>query len=235
MPKAIASLIAIVLFTSANYLVAQPKLVIQNEVDWGVVIPVGPLTETQTVKYRVPVGNGGDSTLVVSNVRVQCGCTSAPLEKDTLAPGEETAINISLNLPPGSGALTKYVTIFSNDPGGAFILRLKADVQRPIQLASSFLAFNSVTAGNESKAIINLTVRSDSTVTINAWSSTPGVRVITPMPFLLTNGQSVDIEFRAVPSKTGTFHVEAQIATSIIGYEKIELSGYGVVLPAPVK
>ncbi|MBL0323535.1 MAG: DUF1573 domain-containing protein [Ignavibacteria bacterium] len=118
----------LVLVSGMGY--AQPKLGMQNEVDWGTVTPSGPLTETQSVKYRVPVKNVGDSTLIISNVRVQCGCNTAPIEDDTLLPGEETSINITPNLPTGSGELSKYATVFSNDPfWGAHVLRLKVLVQ----------------------------------------------------------------------------------------------------------
>lgn len=226
-------LVMLVLVSGMAY--AQPKLGMQNEVDWGTVTPTGPLTETQSVKYRVPVKNIGDSTLIISNVRVQCGCTTAPIEDDTLLPGEETSINITLNLPTGSGELSKYVTIFSNDPSGAHVLRLKVLVQRPIQLATSFLAFDRVNVGASSRALVGLTVYADTTVTITASSPSEGVRVVTPMPLTLTKGQTAEIEFRYTPQKAGMFNVQAVLNTTMFGYEKIELSGYGSAFPAPEK
>lgn len=235
MPKINAIIGCPIFFIALLTASAQPKLVMQDEVNWGLVTPTGPLTETQSVKARVAVKNGGDSTLIISSVRVQCGCTSAPIERDTLAPGKETAINISLNLPAGSGTFAKYVTVFSNDPGGAFVLRLKAEVQRPVQLASSFMAFNQVEVGKESKAIVTVIIFADTAVTITASSPTQGVSVTTATPLILTKGGSADIEFRYTPLKPGTFQVEAVLTTSIPGYEKIELSGYGVTLPTPSK
>ncbi|MCX6140815.1 MAG: DUF1573 domain-containing protein [Candidatus Kapabacteria bacterium] len=227
--------IYIFLVYTLNICVAQPKIGIQNEVDWGVVTPSGPLTEKQTVKARVPVKNLGDSVLIISNVRVQCGCTSAPIERDTLAPGEETSINITLSLPTGSGSLAKYVTVFSNDPSGAHVLRLKAEVQRPIQLASSFLAFDRGGVGQETKAVINVTVNADTSVTIVASTASVGLQVVTPMPLVLTKGKSADIVFRYIPIKPGPFQVEAVLSTTIPGYERIELSGYGAVQADPSK
>ncbi len=224
--------VVLILFVFAAYCAkTQPKLEMQDEVNWGTVTPLGPLTETQSVKSRVEVKNTGDSVLIISNVRVQCGCTSAPLEKDTLAPGEASAINITLNLPTGSGSLSKYVTIFSNDPLGARVLRLKVDVQRPIQLASSFLAFDRVKMGQSTKAIVRITVFADTTITINATSPSEGLLVITALPIVLTKGESADIEFQFVPTKPGSFQVEATLTTTLFGYERIELSGYGAVIP----
>lgn len=227
--------VLVMLVLTSGMLYAQPKLDMQNEVDWGTVTPTGPLSETQSVKYRVPVKNAGDSTLIISNVRVQCGCTTAPIEKDTLGPGEETAINISLNLPTGSGSLSKYVSIFSNDPSGAHVLRLKVEVQRPIQLATSFLAFDRVSVGNSSRALVGVTIFADTTVIITAASSTENVHVVTPMPLTLVKGQSAEIEFRYTPQKPGTFNIQAILNTTLPGYERIELSGYGSAFPAPTK
>lgn len=227
--------IYIFLVSAWSICVAQPKIGIQNEVDWGVVTPSGPLTEKQSVKARVPIKNTGDSVLIISSVRVQCGCTSAPIEKDTLAPGQETAINITLDLPTGSGSLSKYVTVFSNDPEGAHVLRLKVNVQRPIQLASSFLAFDRGGVGQETKAIINVTVNADTTVSINASTQSKGLQIVSPMPVVLTKGESADIVFRYVPTKAGSFQVEAVLTTNLPGYERIELSGYGAVQSDPAK
>ena len=228
--------VVLILFVFAAYCAkTQPKLEMQDEVDWGSVTPLGPRTETQSVTSRVEVKNTGDSVLVISNVRVQCGCTSAPLERDTLAPGEASAINITLNLPAGTGLFSKYVTVFSNDPLGARVLRLKVDVQRPIQLASSFLAFDRVKVGEPTRAIVRLTLFADTTATINALSPSEGLLVVTALPIVLTKGKSADIEFQYVPTKPGSFHVTATLTTTILGYERIELSGYGAVSPVEEK
>ncbi|MFN4908057.1 MAG: DUF1573 domain-containing protein, partial [Bacteroidota bacterium] len=100
---------------------AQPRLQMQSLVDWGVVTPRGSLTKQQTVQYRVPIKNIGNKTLVITSVRPQCGCTTAPLERDTLKPGEETGMNITLTLPAGSGVIDKYVTVYANDSVGAHV------------------------------------------------------------------------------------------------------------------
>ncbi len=211
-----------------HYLLAQPRLVMENEVAWGTVIPPTPKKEDQQIHRTVAITNAGDSTLEIGEVRVQCGCTSAPLDKKRLAPGEQTSMHISVSLPAGSGTFSKYVTVFSNDPSGAHVLRLKADVVRPIQLESGFLAFNRGDVGAPSLAEVELAVHVDSVVTISASTPTPGVRVLTPMPLKASRGERVKIVFEYTPTAPGPFNVIAAINTSLSGYETIDVSGYGV-------
>jgi hypothetical protein len=226
-------LIMLALITVSSVIVpfsihAQPRLVMDNEVSWGTVIPPTPSKEDQKIHRTLTLTNAGDSTLEISEVRVQCGCTSAPLDKNVLAPGEKTSMHITLNLPAGSGKLSKYVTVFSNDPSGAHVLRLSVDVLRPIQLESGFLAFNRGDVGTPSAAEVELAVNADSVVTLSVDSPTPGVRITTPMPMKVSKGERAKIGFEFTPTAPGPFNVIATLRTSLKGYETIELSGYGV-------
>lgn len=220
--------IIITAVAAPQHLNAQPRLVMDNEVSWGTVIPPTPKKEDQQIHRTVTITNAGDSTLEIGEVRVQCGCTSAPLDTKVLAPGQQTTMRITITLPAGSGKLSKYLTVFSNDPSGAHVVRLNADVLRPIQLESGFLAFNRGDVGTPSLAEVELTVNADTVVSITAITPTPGVRVVTPMPVQVARGQRVKITFEYTPTAPGPFNVMATLQTSLVGYEAIELSGYGV-------
>lgn len=221
-------LLAMSMLIPSGSILAQPRLVMDNEVSWGTVIPPTPNKEDQQIHRTVTITNAGDSVLDIGEVRVQCGCTSAPLDTKRLAPGEQTSMRITVTLPAGSGTFSKYVTVFSNDPSGAHVLRLKADVVRPIQLESGFLAFNRGDVGIPSAAEVELTVNIDSTVTMSVTSPTPGVRITTPMPMKVSKGERAKIAFEYTPAAPGPFSVSTTVHTSLKGYEAIELSGYGV-------
>ncbi len=214
---------------------AQPRLSMQNEMDWGTVVPMGALTSKQTVKAKIPVKNTGDSTLIISSVRVQCGCTSAPLEDTVLAPGEETAMNLTLDLPKGSGLLQKYVTVYTNDPQGSHVLRLKVNVERPLQLGSSFLAFDRGIVGKPVRAVMQVTLNADTTATVSIRPVSAYLTVATPQPVTLTKGRTVDIELLYTPQAAGMFQVQAILTASIPGYESVELSGYGTATAESAK
>ena len=73
-----------------------------------------------------------------------------------------------------------------------------------------------------------LTVNADTVVSITAVTPTPGVRVVTPMPMTVARGERAKISFEYTPTAPGPFNVDAVLRTSLVGYEAIELSGYGV-------
>lgn len=213
---------------------AQPRLQVQSLVDWGAVTPRGSLTKQQTVQYRVPIKNIGDKTLVITSVRPQCGCTTAPLERDTLKPGEETGMNITLTLPAGSGVIDKYVTVYANDSVGAHVVKLRAEVQRPLQLSSSFLGFNQGRVGEPTRSKISLTSFVDEPVTLTLQPQTPGLKVVGPTTVVAQKSVPVPIEVEYTPQKSGVFNVQMKIATTLTDYDTIELTGYGVA-DAPKK
>ncbi len=208
--------------------VAQPRLLMQSVVDWGMVTPRGSLTKQQTVQYRVPIKNVGDKTLVITSVRPQCGCTTAPLERDTLMPGEETGMNITLTLPAGSGVIDKYVTVYSNDSAGAHVVKLRAEVQRPLQLSSSFLGFNQGLVGEPTRSKISLTSFVDEPVTLTLQPITSGLTVIGPASVVAQKNVPVPIEVEFTPVKAGVFNVQMKITTTLADYDTIELTGYGI-------
>lgn len=211
---------------------AQPRLQVQSLVDWGVVTPRGSLTKQQSVSYRVPIRNVGTEALIISSVRPQCGCTTAPLERDTILPGEETAMNITLTLPAGSGVVDKYVTLFANDSAGSHVVKLRAEVQRPLQLSSSFLGFNQGRVGEPTRSKISLTSYVDEPVTLTVEPITSGLIVVGPASLTASKGAAVPIEVEYVPEKTGTFTVQLRVRTSLPDYDTIEITGYGIADPA---
>jgi len=213
--------------------VAQPRLEVQDSVDWGVVVPDAPLGETAKVYADVKLKNVGTETLRISEVRPGCGCTSAPIEKDTLAPGEETKISVTLNLPLANGPIHKVITVQSNDPKGpARILNLVADVQRPLQLSSSFIPFNQGKVGEWISGFVTFTVQGDHPITINARVDQSNAKVVTPMPYVVQPGSNAVVEVAVRPSNQGTFQVKVHFKTDQNGYESFDLSGYGVADPA---
>lgn len=206
---------------------AQPKLQMQTEHNWGSVTPEGPITSVQSVKIRIPLKNIGDKPLVVTSVRPQCGCTTAPVEKDTLQPNEETSMNVTLSLPAGSGKISKYVTVFTNDSAGSHVLQLRAEIQRPIQLSSSFLGFNAGTAGQPTKASVTITTFVDRPVSIRPVPLTDGLRVVSAASAISEKGNPITLEVEYIPTKKGAFTVKLKLETSLENYETIELTGYG--------
>ncbi len=215
-------------------LTAQPKLQVPKAHDWGRVIPRSNVGEQPKVTAEIPFTNVGTEPLIMTEVRPSCGCTSAPLDKDTLAPGESTVLRVSLNLPQQNGPIEKWITIRTNEAenNNVHLMALRANVQRPIQMSQAYLAFNSTSLGNETEATIDLTSILEETVAVDMLEHSPGLQFAAPFPLIIEPNGQATLRVRYKPDATGPFRVEVVLATSIEGYERITISGFGTVDPA---
>jgi hypothetical protein len=63
----------------------------------------------------VDVRNTGKATVKAARVTTSCGCTTATLNKTTLAPGEKSSMVITVKRNGSLGTYTKTVTIETDD------------------------------------------------------------------------------------------------------------------------
>jgi len=66
--------------------------------------------------HAFAVRNAGDEDLKIQSVRTTCGCTSAPMKKMQLVPGEETEVTVIFNSTRYKHKTSKSAIITSNDP-----------------------------------------------------------------------------------------------------------------------
>ncbi len=69
-----------------------------------------------TVHHTFPIINTGDATLDIIKVKPTCGCTTAPLESNKIAPGDTTYVDLYYDSIRRAGLNKKRVSILSNDP-----------------------------------------------------------------------------------------------------------------------
>lgn len=211
---------------------AQPQLELQDTVNWGKIVPEVVLGEPSQVTSDVKLKNSGTAMLHIRKVETSCGCTSAPLDKDSLAPGEETMMRITLNLPHANGPLAKTVTVLSDDPKApSQVLHLLADVQRPFQLSSSFIPFNKGKVGDAIEGVVTFTSNGKVPVTVTCKSTSSGLVILTPMPLVIQPGTSADLKVTFTSKTPGAFSAQVYVKTDMKGYETFDLMGYGMVDP----
>jgi hypothetical protein len=106
-----------------------PRLAI-SDLNLNYTYDFGRIGMTDRVSHAFTARNVGTEDLVISRVYTGCGCTAttiggAPIPPDgvlpqplTLRPGEEIAFTVEFDARAEgrSGAMAKYVQIFSNDP-----------------------------------------------------------------------------------------------------------------------
>ena len=82
-----------------------------SEMQWD----FGYIPKGATVTHRFVLSNVGEKPMKIVKVKPACGCTSAPLTKDELGPGESTDLDVIFNSRGFNGKATKTVTINTDD------------------------------------------------------------------------------------------------------------------------
>jgi len=132
-------LFSLLVFTSAGFAqLVGPKLVLQqNEHDFGNIV------QGKEVSHTFVLTNSGGDLLKIISVRPSCGCTAALPEKNELAPGESTNLNVKFNSAGRFGKQKKIVRIESNDPENPeAIVTIKGVVVLPEEEKTSFPVLN---------------------------------------------------------------------------------------------
>lgn len=109
MSKIFVVLAGVLLWTPA--VLAQPEITFPGS-PWD----FGEMLQSQKVVHKFEVHNAGKDTLFISRVKPACGCTSAPLTKDVVGPGESIWMDVTFDSKRFSGLVNKSVVFYSNDP-----------------------------------------------------------------------------------------------------------------------
>ena len=122
----------------------QPKLEIAVTAKDG-----GTVEEGSFCDFKFTVANRGQADLLINQVKPSCGCT-VPKWDRVVKPGTEAVIGAQMNTEYLRGAVTKHLTVFSNDPDRPELeLTITAHVNPLVQITPAPAALLSV----EDKAV----------------------------------------------------------------------------------
>lgn len=189
------------------------EIVSGETVDWGDV-PPSDLSETVVIK------NAGGDTLRLSGVDAACGCTTAPLHKTTLAPGDTTQIAVTVAAGNFTGPQHKTITIKSDDPERPnVVVGLKANIIRDIVADPGFFpAMGNITAGTEFTTKVKLSNTGSEAVTIKQpYLSEPVsavVRFEPSAPVTIKPGDSIEVVAHVKPISAGTLNAEVVVPSN---------------------
>jgi hypothetical protein len=114
-----------------------------------------------TFKYE----NKGDKSIHISNVRTSCGCTTAALAKNDVAPGEKGEIVATLKTGDRVGLQQKTVTVETDDPKTpSTVLTLKANIVQLLELQPAFVSW----AANEDPKPKTIVAKAGKGVTVKS-------------------------------------------------------------------
>lgn len=226
---------ALVVFLFVPFLLfAQPKIEIVggDTYDWGTV-----KRTDDPLRAKIKIKNAGTEVLKITEVKPGCGCTTAPLDKNELKPGEEATLDVTLRITGYQGSVTKSVRIASNDPTNPNkYLYLKANIFVPISITpTSYFAFNEMTVGKESTAKVTITNNTKESITITPEQVVPenmGINI--PKKLVLKPGESFEVVAKVVPDKKGYFNCSLKLKTNNPDQMEIIIPGYGNVKESPL-
>jgi hypothetical protein len=97
---------------------------------------MGAATAVGVFKYQ----NKGDKPVHFKAVRPSCGCTTAAMQKNDVAPGEKGEITATFNIGDRIGVQEKSITVDTDDPEKPqTILLLKATIAQFLELQPGFV------------------------------------------------------------------------------------------------
>jgi hypothetical protein len=122
-------LMGVILFSGNLILNAQkvqgPSLeFVKEKEDLGVI----KVSELDTYNKEIEFVNKGDQALIISQVRGCCGTRIVDWPKEPINPGEKGIIKIQFRLNPRAHAVSRVVTVMSNEPGGQKVFRIVGEV-----------------------------------------------------------------------------------------------------------
>lgn len=190
--SAILALCAILLV--ATTLLAQagkPKAVPVEPVKDVGIVPKG-----DKVVHDFMIRNEGDAPLQITDVKAACGCTVVDYDK-VIAPGQTGKVHAEVDTATFTGAISKGVTVFTNDPEHAQIdLTVRAKVEPYIQMKPGYARYITV-QGEEKTGTIVQTLWAPDGTSFNV------EKVESPYPFLKTSFREAKPEERvAVEGET---------------------------------
>jgi hypothetical protein len=203
---------------------AGPADLFENKVkDFGVT-PRGPV-----LTHYFLFTNNTKQTLTLGQPRVSCGCTSAALLKNQIAPGETSAVvaymdTRRIQTPGVTKAVLIYVPFFSPSQEEV-TLKVQTVCRDDLMFAPDTLAFGTVRKGQTPKATTKVTFTSDPKWEIKKCTST-GAYVHVEHKVESRNGSSVTYEITATLDKNcpaGNWTSDVNLETSNPAVAKLRI------------
>lgn len=211
---------------------AQPQLEIigGDTYDWGDVKGV------DKVQAKVQIRNSGTELLKIYEVKPTCGCTTAPLDKNELKPGEIATLDITLSLSGRQNQVTKTIRIKSNDPNASEkVLWLKCNVIRNLSIPNKFLSYKDMTVGYEKEEKIPITNTSKENITLSDFSvDNPDLSINLQGKVVLKPGETKYLIGVAKPRESGNFRAIIKFKTTDPENPEVIINAFGKVNQSPI-
>lgn len=215
------ALLLCALLLCAAGLVAQPKI----EISTGTTLDMGDVYSGQKADRIAFVRNTGTDTLLITEVKAQCGCTATFMTEKKLAPNDSGKLSISFNTNGVKGKTSKEVYVSSNDPATPKVtIRFSANVLNVLDSAPPMLAFDQAKVDSSYTKIVTLSnPSSKDAVKILSVTSKFDQLEVTLMKNHLMPGEQTQLQAVLKPLKSGTLNGSIEVVTDNPNQPKYEI------------
>jgi len=209
-------------------LFAQPKLEFEggNTFDWGTV-----KVSDSPIKAKIKIWNMGSDSLIISEVKPGCGCTTAPLDKYIILPNDYATLDVSLNIGGYSGQINKDIRVFSNSQNSLEYLFLKADVFREIStIDDSYFNFGDIVRSTDYSKVIRIKNNTDKDIKISKVEDKPDYcKLNFESGSVISAHSELALKATINMSSLGPFSFIIKVQTEISENPDLYISGWGNV------
>lgn len=103
-------------------------------------ISMGEMLQQTKTSGSFQIANNGNAVVTITEVKSNCGCTTALPEKQKLAPGESTKLHVTFDAGFFLGRQEKQIFVHTDEPH-RYILFVYADVVKPYSTDPSVVVF----------------------------------------------------------------------------------------------
>lgn len=189
------------------------------------------------LKADIVLYNKGTDTLKILKVKPMCGCTTAPLNKNVIAPGDSALLKVTLNVEHYEGEVNKKISFSTNFMTEEVFLTLRANVYQPISLfPGRYFNFAQMFQGDTtiSKIVLNNLSGRDITIT-NVVIMPDDVTLNLYKGLVIPKDSDYVIEATCVPMKLGPYSARFDVYIDDPDMPVFRLSGFGSVGPKETK
>ncbi len=198
--------------------------------DWGKVSP-----GDSPLKAEIKIYNNRRDTLRIRRVKPTCGCTTAPLDKKVIAPGDSATLKVTLNVKQYEGEVFKKIIVASNR--GTDYLGLKANVFIPLKIfPNNYFNFGRMYVGDTTVTKIVINNKSEQDITITSLEKKPDSLNLNMVEGTVIKKDSLfTLAATVAPDKPGHYNCKIRMTTDHPDQPSLIVSGWGKISKASEK
>lgn len=152
----------------------------------------GSMPKGAIVSHSYKIKNIGQDTLNIVKVKPTCGCTTAPLSSNAIAPGSEADLTANFNSEKFNGKVSKQINIDTSDPIKPYLkVIFSAIINNPLQTIvpdPAVIDFGNIKPGERGHLKVSITNGEDKAVKLKIIDEGKAIKASVPITWIPAHG-----------------------------------------------